>query len=232
MEPAPFSPAFRLVTPLGIGVAVHLPRADPIAIEPGLTMIHPEERAHALTLSPLRRVTWVGGRVALRAALSGVVSDLPAILSTPRGAPSLPRGVAASISHKRRVAIALAAPTDGYTLGVDVEEAVRPSVDITRHVLRQEEIDAIAHLSNHDRFAELLLRFSIKEAIYKAIDPFVQRYVAFSEVSVRPCPDGTVGVHLALRGHEGPFRLEAWWTRRDDVFIAAARACLARDPGC
>lgn len=229
MEPAPFSPAFRLVTPLGICVAVHLPRAE--AIEPGLAMLHPDERAHALTLPPLRRVTWVGGRVALRAALSGIAPDPPAILSTPRGAPSLPRGLAGSISHKRRIAIALAAPADVHALGVDIEEAARVPIDIARHVLRQEEIDALAHRSDSDRFRETLLRFSIKEAIYKAIDPFVQRYVAFSEASVQPFPNGTVRVRLTLRGREGPFRIEAWWTLRDDLLISAARACPAADLG-
>ncbi len=30
--------------------------------------------------------------------------------------------------------------------------------------------------------SEILLRFSLKESIYKAIHPFVRRYVAFQEV--------------------------------------------------
>jgi len=34
--------------------------------------------------------------------------------------------------------------------------------------------------------SEILLRFSLKESIYKAIHPFVRRYVSFQEVT-----DGT-----------------------------------------
>lgn len=32
--------------------------------------------------------------------------------------------------------------------------------------------------------SELLLRFSLKESVYKAIHPFVRRYVSFHEVGI------------------------------------------------
>ena len=44
------------------------------------------------------------------------------------------------------------------------------------------------------RTFELLLRFSAKEALYKAIDPFVQRYVGFLEVAIKRGADARLGV--------------------------------------
>jgi hypothetical protein len=40
--------------------------------------------------------------------------------------------------------------------------------------------------------SEVLLRFSLKECIYKALHPFLQRYVSFQEVSRDDTPPQTV----------------------------------------
>jgi 4'-phosphopantetheinyl transferase EntD len=56
---------------------------------------------------------------------------------------------------------------------------------------------------------EVLIRFSVKEAIYKALDPFVRRYVDFAEVEVDLHPDGIAEATLNLKHGEGPFRVEA-----------------------
>ena len=57
----------------------------------------------------------------------------------------------------------------------------------------------------------MVLCFSLKEAIYKAINPLVGRYVSFKEASVAPASDGNVAVTLALKHAEGPFVAEARW---------------------
>ena len=182
-----------------------------------------EERSCADGWAPPRRRTWIAGRAALRGALARVGLHAPAVLADDRGAPSLPAGIAGSVSHKERLAVALVAREDTARIGVDLELDVAPRVDIARKVLRPEELAELSALPQAARTAQLLLRFSAKEAIYKALDPFVRRYVAFHEVSVRPHDDGgaTVGVHLA--GGEGPFRIDVRWLRRDDVLLTTAR---------
>merc|ERR1712146_560730 len=44
----------------------------------------------------------------------------------------------------------------------------------------------------------LMIRFSFKEAIYKAIYPIVQRFVSFQEAEVRPHPDGSISTTMIL----------------------------------
>jgi len=69
----------------------------------------------------------------------------------------------------------------------------------------------------------VLLRFSIKEAVYKAIDPFVQRFVGFREVAVFPEPDGQVAVRAHLQP-PAPLTIRARWTTHDQFYITSARA--------
>jgi enterobactin synthetase component D len=130
-------------------------------------------------------VTWVGGRVALRTALADLGLSAAALLVTPRGGPTLPAGVAGSIAHKRTLAVALAAvaPED-VTLGVDVELERAPRVDISERVLTPAERRRVDALAAPARDAAVLRAFAAKEAIYKALDPWLRRYVRFDEVEV------------------------------------------------
>jgi 4'-phosphopantetheinyl transferase EntD len=97
----------------------------------------------------------------------------------------------------------------------------RGSVDIASHVLAEDEFPELSALTGEERAREVLLRFSAKEAIYKALDPYVRRYVAFHEVSVTPHEDGTASVRQRLS--EGRFAVEVTWRRMDDVVLTTAR---------
>jgi 4'-phosphopantetheinyl transferase EntD len=85
------------------------------------------------------------------------------------------------------------------------------------------ELAEIAHLSGEERGREVLLRFSAKEAVYKAIDPFVRRYVGFLEVEVSPRPDGSAAFASLLPIGEGPFVVDVRWRRFDGVVLTTAR---------
>src|SRR5215468_6037405 len=105
-----FAVKFQRQLPAGTCVAVSLPEGDDYALPPAL---HPDEAAFVHASPAARRVSFIGGRVALRAALGALGADAGArsapILSTPRGAPVLPPGFVGSISHKRELAVAIAA---------------------------------------------------------------------------------------------------------------------------
>ena len=79
-------------------------------------------------------------------------------------------------------------------------------------------------LPEEERWSNTILRFAIKEAIYKAIDPFVQRFVGFDEVSVFPRPDGTAEIRLHLKEEPRRLEVESCWIYRDRNWIATARA--------
>ena len=127
----------------------------------------------------------------------------------------MPAGWLGSLSHKRERAAALVAPDDGSgaRIGLDLEDAREPRQPIERRVLTARELAALASRRDVTRV------FAIKEAIYKAIDPFVRRYVGFLEVEIEIA---TGAVTTAL-----PFRIETWSCERDGFWIATARALPA-----
>ena len=183
-----------------------------------------EERTFLRGLPAARQPTWLAGRIALHAALHDIGLDHGPVLATMRGAPALPAMVTASISHKRTLAVALATPkTDGLSVGVDIEPVpTQPASpgepswndrpDISSRVLTACELGALANLPQPQRRREVVLHFSLKEALYKALDPIVGRHVSFQEATVLPAGDGSVVVTLALARNEGPFWVEARWS--------------------
>jgi 4'-phosphopantetheinyl transferase EntD len=198
--------AARVVaTPFGHVAVVELPgEGDAPAVERLGAALLPEERAHARALAAPRRVTWLGGRVALRAALGELGVAAAPILATPRGAPLLPAGLAGSIAHKRTLAVALAARAPaGVTLGVDVEVERPLRFDISTRVLTGAERSRVDALSPDVRARAVLAAFAAKEAVYKALDPWLGRSVAFGEVEL----DGRIA-RLAPRIGEPSFDIE------------------------
>jgi 4'-phosphopantetheinyl transferase EntD len=204
-----FAVRFRRELTAGVCVGVSLPEGGEFALPPSL---HPDEAAFVHASPAARRATFIGGRVALRAALAAFDADVGSgaspMLSTPRGAPALPPGFVGSVSHKRELAVAIVAraePTPRSTLGIDVEIPRALRTDISTRVLTPAERAAVAALDPAARDAEVLYRFAAKEAIYKALDPWVQRLVSFQEVEIVTAPDGARQARLALARGEGPF---------------------------
>ncbi len=213
--------AFDLELPHGRCVGVRIPDGE--ALESLAQALRDEERAHAAAFGAPRRRTWIAGRTALREALARAGAEASAVLPDDRGAPGLPAGIVGSVSHKDRIAVGLVAREGAARIGVDVEIDAPRSIDIASKVLRPEELAALSALPAAARGSELLVRFSAKEAVYKALDPFVRRYVGFREVALTPQPDGTAQVAMHLAQGEGPFRVEVRWLRREDLILTTAR---------
>jgi 4'-phosphopantetheinyl transferase EntD len=193
--------AFRLDLPHGRCVGVVVPERLP-------TVPEIPEREIALALREGRRPGFVAGRVALRAALEDLGVAAGALTIGDRGAPVLPAAAVGSISHKRTLAVGLAARADGQQIGVDVENDAPLRIDVSGRVLTDEESHELAGRSADDRRRGLLQRLSMKESIYKALDPFVRRYVSFKEATVIEDREGGWIADLALAKGEGPFSVE------------------------
>ena len=201
--------AYHHATPHGVVSAVHIPDSREPVPDDILASLPSEEAAHAKTLRGYRQVQYVGGRIALRQAC-GQVGVRPGVLrATDRGAPVLPAGYTGSISHKRTLAVGMVARSGLGTLGVDLEDYGPPRLRIIEHVLTEAECAELAPLPDDRRWIALLMRFSIKESIYKALDPYVGRYVGFHEAEVRPDLHGDAEVTLNLKNGEGPFEVRA-----------------------
>ena len=200
----------RIETTHGLCSIVELSDAE---VDAALAALPSAEQALAHALSPVRRRELITGRTALHATLAELAPELAAtaILADDRGAPVLPAGWVGSISHKGARAAALVAPAGDAQIGVDLELAQPARQDIARWILTPREQAQLV-----DRGRGATLRFSIKEAIYKAIDPFVRRYVAFTEVELEVSEAGVAQVRLGAAA-------------RDRDHVARARGVLARD---
>jgi enterobactin synthetase component D len=201
--------------------------------------LHPLEASFARGLPAARRSTFVAGREALRGALAGMPApDVPRddpILRTHRGAPALPRAVTGSVTHKRTLAMAAVAPRAGSLqhLGLDLErrptaeELQRPS--IARKILTAREYARVEALGEHTLEGRelVLVHFALKEAVYKAIDPFVERYVRFTEVELDVHDANSVQVTLHLpEAAVAAVRVDAHWQVEGEWIIAKAYSHL------
>jgi 4'-phosphopantetheinyl transferase EntD len=170
------------------------------------------EIAIAAELGPVRRREFVAGRAALRSLLGEPVAIVP----DDRGAPMLPAGWVGSISHKGERAAALVAPAGHGFVGLDIEVAAPARFPIERRILTAREQERVRDARDVTR------SFAIKEAIYKAIDPIVRRFVGFTEVELEVGADGTCTVHV-VDAVRLPVVVEAWWQERDGLWLATAK---------
>lgn len=215
--------AFDLRLEHGRCLGVYLPKAQGAIEALAESALLPGERDVARGMAAARKRGWVGGRVAMRQALAREGIDAPPVLADGRGAPMLPPGVAGSISHKEALAVALVAQEGTARIGVDVEFDAPRTIDIASKVLTDAEARELVALDARARAREVLLRFSAKEAVYKALDPFVKRYVGFQEVAVSPRPDGGAAVEPRLCAGEGPFDIDVRWHRFEGLILTTAR---------
>ena len=162
---------------------------------------------------------FVGGRVALRRALKAIgKGDSPAILKDTHGAPVLPGDVTGSISHKDDLAVGVAIADSTGGLGVDIERCHnKAAFTLLRRIITEREQHTMGRLPGVTVEEEVLLRFSFKEAVYKAMHPFLERSVDFSEVEIEPQPDGSAKVTFLLKSGE-QFRYRASWQRYGEQY--------------
>jgi 4'-phosphopantetheinyl transferase EntD len=199
-----------MALPHGLAVAVHLPGSSEAVPTEVLAALHPEERLLAEALHGFRQPEFVGGRLAFAALFQEMGARARPVLAGPRGEPVLPPGYVGSISHKKHLVVAmLARGGPGTGLGIDLEDVEPPREGIAERVLRPEERLAVEKLTDGRGWVDTVVRFAIKEAVYKALAPGLGRYIGFEEASAWPSPDGVDRVELHLTGGEGPFVIEA-----------------------
>lgn len=134
----------------------------------------------------------------------------------------LPKGTRGSVSHKKTWAIAWAGKAlDEWQWGIDLEEIAKTRFDIAPRILTGAELYALRHLPEMERTRGVMFRFSAKEALYKALDAIVHRYVGFQEVEVDILPEGQAQARFFLK--ENPFECELTWRELDSHVVTFAK---------
>ncbi len=169
---------------------------------------------------------FIGGRIALRRSLiaalpSGHVLEddfVQPFLSNSSGAPALPANLKGSVSHKENVALGfiVLATSKGFA-GCDIEGVQSKfTMQLKNRVLTPSEVKQLRQLhisrkhlvvtgvSTQDSFTAsadevVLLHFSFKEAIFKALHPLLLRQIDFDEVIVTPSDDGSAQICFQLK---------------------------------
>jgi enterobactin synthetase component D / holo-[acyl-carrier protein] synthase len=142
-----------------------------------------EEQALGARAVPQRRRLYAEGRAAARDALAQLGVGLVAIGRGGGGQPLWPEGIVGAISHSRELAVAVVGWSSDYAgLGVDVEDLDR-GVDarIARLVARPAEM---AWLNLEAGLERMLMLFSAKEAVFKALYPVEQVWFGFGDAEL------------------------------------------------
>jgi phosphopantetheine--protein transferase-like protein len=165
------------------------------------------------------------GKIRLKEKYAPTGPPPPApILSNQYGAPILPFGFVGSISHKKFYAAAVAMNMHpmfcraGH-IGVDIESCTnKASKSLAKRLFSKDELASLDGLGGLVPIEEeILLRFSFKESIFKALHPILKRHIEFLEAEVYPKPGGKVKIIFKLRSGE-QFSYRAEWRRVEDNF--------------
>jgi len=155
--------------------------ADEILVNKIVTLLAPGEKTIFDAFSyPKRRVEWLGGRIAAKAAamiLAGEKTDVDrfslfAILPARNGSPELScpapadRRVSVSISHSEQFATAMAALASGC--GVDIQKISDRTRKVLSRFAEPKEVSLLADkMPELDSRQQLTLLWSVKEAVKK-----------------------------------------------------------------
>lgn len=171
------------------------------AEEGGHSPLLPEEAALLAQAVPTRRDEFALGRHCAREALRRLDGEVPApLLRRGERMPQWPPGRVGAISHSHGLAVAAVGDARGYVgLGVDVERLRPVSPRLRERVLRPEEREALAGLSDEACTQRTILTFSLKECIYKALFPVTGVYLGYQDARVEADPPGADGEAGRLR---------------------------------
>lgn len=216
---SPFTEAFVRSTPLGVLAGVRWTGIVDVIPDD----LHAEERAEAAALAGRRRTEWIGGRLAFWRAAAELGVPRGSLRTGTRGEPVLPAVIAGSISHKESLAVALVARGDAGSVGVDLEPMAPARPAIEDVALREDERAALRATPEEDRWERLLVAFTLKEALYKALHPHLGRYVRYDEAAVVFGTSGVPEIRLHLDGGAA-FGTDLLIERLPDHLIACVRA--------
>jgi 4'-phosphopantetheinyl transferase EntD len=191
-------------------------------IQPDASGLFPEEAQLVERAVASRRHEFAAGRRSARALLARL-GELPAPLLRDRHrAPVWPRGVIGSISHASdRVAVAVTRLGAVRSVGIDLEHADPLEPALWAKICTATELDRLRGAAR-ERETGLAVRllFSAKEALYKCVHPFAQRFIGFHEVEIETTDAGRFAARLPMDVEralppgselEGQYRLRGSW---------------------
>ena len=132
-----------------------------------------------------RRVEFCLGRAAAHSALREInVSNFPVLKGMNRE-PLWPKGIVGAISHCDGIALAAVAAKERTAgIGIDIEQ-IKPTIeeDIAKYVCTLRELEWI-NQKNEMKIKRMLMIFSAKESIFKALFPISGVFLDFQDAEL------------------------------------------------
>lgn len=154
----------------------------------------PGERSGLARMGYVRRREYSSGRRVARYAL-GMLDVHGSAVSARSRAPIWPPGIVGSITHSRILALAMVGRSrDVAGIGIDLELQQRVTDQLARRVLLARERERLAEPD----WPTML--FAAKEAVYKAVNPLIGEYLAFTDVEISASTDGTYRAAMTRPG--------------------------------
>ncbi|MBL8934656.1 MAG: 4'-phosphopantetheinyl transferase superfamily protein [Archangium sp.] len=223
----PFVPSWVKQVRFGVLAGVPLPPGLEPVSPAVLSRLHPKEAAFASEERGRRQIEVTGGRLAFRAAASAFGADVSAwpLLADSARAPLGPPGLTVSLTHKEDLAIAFVGASDLGLVGIDLEGGPRDRSAIMARVCRPEELSVVQALSEAERWPNVMIRFAVKEAIYKAIAPQLGRFFGFQAARVDVESKERVAITMFLETDDPSYAVDSELVWLDDGrLIALVRA--------
>lgn len=142
---------------------------------------------HLTKAAPKRRGEFLAGRYCAYQALLQLTGDGAMVKRQADGAPSWPKGCVGTISHSDNWVGALVAyQTDYLALGFDIEQRLGDTQGATlaAYLLTPQERLCLSHLPAAQLAFMVTLIFSLKESLFKALYPLVNKRFYFEDAEL------------------------------------------------
>lgn len=152
---------------------------------PDHPQLHPLEESQLAgrCLSEQRRKEFALGRWCARRAMAALSRGQEPLLTGPSRAPIWPQGLIGSITHcEEYCAAAVAETKDVAAIGIDAEPWRGFPLEIRTHVVTENEY-SLSKLGQCDA-QSLAVFFSVKESVFKALNPVTDLFFDFLSISV------------------------------------------------
>lgn len=177
--------------------------------------------AYAVGMTALRRVDFIGGRLAARQALNEAGYTDPVVIAVDaQGVPLFPQGYVGSIAHKHGRAVASVARAEVvYGIGIDLEfDENHDENSLVAEVVTEVEQSELTSIRAAEPtiLSPATLVLAAKEALFKAVFPVTRIKFGFDEASLIFAPEDKSFRAVRFPGDEqlvvkGGFELAGRW---------------------
>ncbi len=132
-----------------------------------------------------RQIDFFAGRLLAKLALKKLGSDHTSVTIGTHREPVWPSSFVGSITHSRNIVAVLVVNHNDLLVGIDIEHKIASDqCDSLADILNDRELSTLAQ-TGLDKAESYTLGFSVKETLFKAVFPRVNRYLEFNQSTLQ-----------------------------------------------